>query len=129
MTAILKPSNGEDLRVNWWKWRPTVSLLGRAGILPAGERTERCLANGCGGYLTDDEAQRAADHVDSLLAELAPDERILMDGERTAEERRTTRVPISQWNDEDVRQVYSADRPWLAQFSAFCRRSRGFTVI
>ena len=59
MTFILVPASGEDLVINGWNWRPTVALLVRAGILPAGKRAECCSAQGCGGYLSSAEALRA----------------------------------------------------------------------
>ena len=130
MAVILEPNSGGDhLMINWWTWRPTVAILERAGILPSGERTERCLANGCGGHLTGEEAVRAAARVEALLEGLAPNERVLMDGEKSLEERATREKSVGEWDDEDLRQVYGADAGWLGRFARFCRSSGGFTVL
>jgi hypothetical protein len=81
MGFILEPNKpGEDLIINGWNWRPTVALLVREGVIPAGERAERCLANGCGGGLTADEAAAAADMLSKLIATLTPRQRIRHDG-------------------------------------------------
>ena len=93
MAVILVPKEGNDLVVNWWSWRPTVALLGRLGVLPAGERTERCLANGCGGHLSEQEALLAANEVDRLLEDLSPGERVLLDGSVSTEE-----LAIASWD-------------------------------
>jgi hypothetical protein len=132
MGVFLQPNSGGDddaIKINWWHWRPTVAILERAGILPPGERTERCLENGCGGYLTSDEALRAAVHVDALVERLGPEERILLDGEKSTKERATLRKSVGEWDDEDLRQVYGADADWLGRFARFCRSSGGFTVL
>ena len=106
-----------------------VGLLVRAGIVPEGERAERCLANGCGGYLSMEEATLAAAHAQELLTRLAPAERMRADATATASERRTHNTPVTEWNDDDVREIYAVGREWLADFSDFCRRSGGFTVL
>ena len=129
MTAILKPHTGDDLVVNWWKWRPTVAALVRAGILPEGERSERCLANGCGGYLTQQEAKVAAKYIGSLLEQMRPHERIMLEGGMTSNERRTLHMPVTEWNENDRQEIYSGDTAWLATFRDFCSRSGGFTVV
>ena len=33
MSFILVPSEGEDLKVNAWNWRPTLELLFAAGVI------------------------------------------------------------------------------------------------
>jgi hypothetical protein len=33
MSFILVPSEGEDLQVNAWNWRPTLELLFAAGVI------------------------------------------------------------------------------------------------
>lgn len=128
MAVILVPTSGEDLMINWWNWRPTVALLVRAGILPAGEREERCLANACGGELSAAEALRAAEHIEGLVAAMKPGQRILFDGEVT-EKPIDYSKPISEWNEADRWNNYSAQYEVLKRFAAYCRRSGGFQVL
>jgi hypothetical protein len=87
--------------INWWNWRPIVALLVRAEILPAGEREERCSANGCGGCLSDDEARRAADYLETLIAGMRPGERLLHDGGVTSQPKDYA-LPVSAWDDEEA---------------------------
>ncbi len=70
------------MTINWWNWRSTVAILVRAGILPTGEREERCLANGCGGFLSASEAMRAAEHIDDLISGMEPSQRVGWRGDR-----------------------------------------------
>jgi hypothetical protein len=128
MSVILEAKEGDELQVAAWRWRPTVSLLARAGVLPAGERTERCMAGGCGGFITAEEAAHAATQVAEVLKSLAPGERVLFDGQRTTAPRDRSK-PAAEWTDDDARLVYSMDRDWLERFLAFCQRSGGFKVI
>jgi hypothetical protein len=83
---------------------------------------------GCGGYVTAEEAAHAATHLAEVLKDLAPSERVLLDGQRTTEQRDRSR-PVIEWTDDDARLVYSMDREWLERFLAFCQRSGGFRVI
>src|SRR5437660_37833 len=106
MTFILVPASGEDLVINGWNWRPTVALLVRAGILPAGKRAECCSAQGCGGYLSSAEALRAAEHIEGLLAAMKPDERIRFDGAIT-EKPIDYQKPIVEWDEAETQDRYS----------------------
>ena len=116
------------MMINWWNWRPTVALLVRAGVLPAGEREERCLANGCGGCLSASEAVSAADYLEALVAGIGPGRRVLLDGEVTERPIDYTK-PISEWDQADSWNNYSARYEVLKDFAAFCRRSGGFEVL
>jgi hypothetical protein len=115
------------MMINWWNWRPTVALLVRAGILPAGEREERCLANCCGGHLTQSEAMRAADYIEGVVAAMRPGQRMLFDGEVT-EKPIDYSKPISEWDEADTWNNYSAQYDLLKAFAVFCRRCGGFEV-
>ena len=128
MAVILVPAAGEDMMINWWNWRPTVAMLVRAGILPAGEREERCLANGCGGCLSASEALRAAEYIESLIADMEPGERVMLDGEITDKPIDYTKS-ISEWDQADTWNAYSALYDLLTAFAEFCRRSGGFEVV
>ena len=108
--------------------RPTVALLVRAGILPAGEREERCLSNGCGGHLTTAEARQAAEHIDAVVLTMRPDERICSDGTTTTRAIDYAK-PLSEWDEDDISQRYSVSRDVLKEFADFCRSSAGLEVL
>ena len=112
------------MTINWWNWRPIVALLVRAGILPAGEREECCLGNGCGGGLSASEALRAAEHIEGRVDAMKPDQRILFDGGVT-EKPIDYGKSISELNDADVWNSYSARYEVLKQFAVFCRAPAG----
>jgi hypothetical protein len=116
------------MMINWWIWRPAVAILVRAGILPPGEREVRCLANGCGGCLSASEASRAAEHIEALVAGMKPGQRVLLDGEVTDKPIDYSKA-ISEWDQADRWNNYSAQYELLKDFAAFCRRSGGFEVL
>jgi hypothetical protein len=128
LAVVLVPASGEDMMINWWNWRPTVALLVRSGILPAGEREERCLCNFSGGHLSGSEAVRAAEHIESLVATMNEKQRILLDGEVTEKPKNYSK-PISEWDEADTWNSYSVRYDVLMEFAAFCRRSGGFKVV
>jgi hypothetical protein len=127
MTVILVPANGGDVQINWFNWRPTVALLVRKGVLPVGERAERCLANGCGGYLTSQEAEDAAAMLASVLSAIKTGDRVMMDGSINDRPKDYSR-PISEWDEAETWDHYSAAYEWLKTFEEFCRTSNGFRV-
>ncbi len=128
MSFILEPNNGgDDFVINGWNWRPTVALLERAGVIPNGGRVERCLANGCGGCLSPDEAVRAATILDEFIDSLDSSQRMLHDGS-TTDEPIDYDKPISEWTEEDTYNHYSAKYDVLTAFAEFCRISGGFIV-
>jgi hypothetical protein len=128
VAVILQPSSGEDLMINWWNWRPIVALLVQTGILPAGEREERCSANGCGGCLSGDEARRAAEFLEKVIADMRPGERLLRDGNTTSRPKDFA-LPVSEWDDEETQNRYAVDCSVLKQFMEFCRGSGGFEIL
>jgi len=113
--------------VNWFNWRPTVAALVRRGVLPEGDRAECCSANGCGGYLTEEEALRAAEVVTEVLATMKLADRLLWDGSVT-DIPKDYSLPVMDWDEAEWQNRYSASYAWLTEFRAFCLRSGGFTV-
>jgi len=101
LSVILEPKIGDELQINWFNWRPTVGLLVKAGILPTGERQERCLANRCRGYFSKSEAMRAAKFLENLIAEMQPNDRILMDG-TTTNVPKDNEFPVSDWDERET---------------------------
>lgn len=128
MGFILEPNNGgDDFVINGWNWRPTVALLEREGVIPNGERAERCLANGCCGYMSSDEAIHAAEALDKRVANLDPNKRVLHDGSIT-DKPIDYGKPISEWTEDDTYNHYSVKYEVLKAFAKFCRDSGGFIV-
>jgi hypothetical protein len=127
MGFILEPKSGEDFVVNGWNWRPTMALLIREGVIPAGERSERCLANGCGGEFSLDESLHAAAVLEDLVSKMNAEQRVLPDGEIT-DKPIGYHKPISEWTEADSWNNYSAKYDVLKAFAEFCRRSGGFLV-
>jgi hypothetical protein len=116
------------IQINGWNWRPTVAILIEAGILPSGERAERCLSGiGCGGYFTKEEAARTADFLESLVARMKPEERVMADGSIN-DKPKNFNLPIAEWDEREAWDHYSASYEWLQMFIKFCRRSEGFEV-
>jgi hypothetical protein len=127
MGVVLVPSSGDDLCINWFNWRPTVALLVRGGVIPDGERRQR-FENACGEGLSASEAQHAADYIESLIANLSPRDRIFSNGQAT-DKPIDYGVPISEWDEAETQNRYSAGYELLRDFVAFCRRSGGFEVL
>jgi hypothetical protein len=129
LAVILKPaSGGEDLAINWWNWRPAVALLVRAAVVPPGEREDRCLANGAGGHLSEAEACAAAEYMEGLLARMRTTERLMLDGSMTDRPIKWD-VPVSEWDQQEINERYSATYDVLKMIAEFCRRSGGFEVV
>jgi hypothetical protein len=121
MTVILQATNGEDLQVNQWNWRPTTVLIGRALGLDA-ERIEKLCVNEIGESLSSEETARLAEFLDNYLADFPADGRLLQDGP-------ITRDPKSYELDLCGKANYSASYGWLTQLREFCRASGGFEII
>ena len=129
MSFILVDSANDkhDIQINGWNWRPTMALLVRAGIIPSGERYDDCLCQGCGGFFTKGEATQAADFIEGLVTRLKPEERVMSDGSIT-DKPKNYDLPITEWDEQEVWDHYSAGYEWLRMFIDFCRQSQGFKV-
>jgi hypothetical protein len=129
MSFILQDmgDDGNDLQINGWNWRPTIALLVNADILPSGERAEKCLCQGCGGYFTNEEAKRAAEFLEDLIAQMKPEERIMLDGS-VRNKSKNYDIPITEWDEGEAWDHYSAGYDWLQKFRTFCLGSSGFEI-
>ena len=127
MGFILEPKHGDAFIINGWNWRPTISLLVREGVIPNGERAERCLGNGCGGTLSKHEALKTDSVIDQVISTMTPDQRVLHDGEIT-DKPIDYGKSVSDWTDEDTWNHYSVKYEALKAFAEFCRSSGGFHV-
>lgn len=122
MGVILEPNAGEPISCNWWNWRPTLELIRRADLLDD-ETIERAGCNAAGAEVTAEQARSIAAYIDSFIDELDAGSRVLLDGSVTDKP-----DDFKMHYDEQIKN-YSATRPWLESFRAFCRTCGGFRVL
>ena len=129
MTFILVPSEGEDLQINAWNWRPTLELLLEVNAISE-EEYEVLGAQGCGGAVAKEKAVQIADAVGQKLTRMNPEERIRADLSVPQEPKKLAVFsPKMESDDIDVNELYSATYEWLETFAKFCRSSGGFKVM
>ena len=129
MSFILVPSEGEDLQVNAWNWRPTLELLHGAHVI-SDEDYDLMGANGCGGRVDAELASRIATVIAKKILEMNPEERMLADLSVSAEPKKEVEFGANMnVNDIDAVDLYSAKYEWLKTFAEFCRNSGGFMVV
>lgn len=66
MAFILKPKNGDDVKINAWNWRPTLELLHSASLIDD-DLYERMGTFGREAIVDADTALRMADFLDQRL--------------------------------------------------------------
>ena len=129
MSFILVPSQGEDLKVNAWNWRPTLELLLALNTITEKEH-EQMGANGCGGKVDGEKASRIGGVVYEKLKDMKPKERLRANLSVTDEPKKLTVFsPGMNANEVDVNELYSASFEWLETFAKFCETSGGFEVL
>jgi len=129
MSFILVPKRGEDVQINAWNWRPTLELLLGEGVI-SGEQYELMGAQGTGGKVDAELADRIAEAVERRLMVMKSGERMLGDLTVTAKPKTKWVITPESGSDEiDANDMYSATYEWLKQFADFCRRSGGFEVV
>ena len=129
MSFILVPSQGEDLQVNAWNWRPTLELLLAANVITEDDHNLMG-AQGCGGKADAEKASRIADVVAGKLRGMAPGERLLANLSVSKEPKKLAEFGTSvNANDIDENELYSTTYEWLEAFAKFCRSSGGFKVM
>jgi hypothetical protein len=121
MSFILVPSQGDDLQINGWNWRPTILLLHERGIIDD-EQHQRMGAQAAGGYASTELAARIASCLELELARMKP-------GDRLRADLRITSAPKSGSLDAPVDDLYSATYEWLVKFRDFCQTCGGFNVL
>ena len=129
MTFILVPSQGEDLQVNAWNWRPTLELLLAAKVITEDDH-DHMGAQGCGGKADAEKASQIADVVADKLIDMVPGERMLANRSVTKESKKLAEFgPGVNAKDIDENELYSTTYEWLEAFAKFCRSSGGFKVM
>jgi hypothetical protein len=121
----LTPNDGsvDDVKVNFWNWRPTAELIGTFGLIDV-ERLELLQVECSGVELTVDEAQQIADQIENgILSTMPPDGRVTLDLSVTTEP-----DDFKVHQGKDIHKNYSATEKWLRTFIVFCRVSGGFSV-
>ena len=109
-------------RCDWWNWRPTVELLRAAGLLDEAQAVTLDLGV---GEVSREQARAFARFLDErVFPALRPDDRIMLDGQVTAEPDDGTfhREPSERGRN------YSASGDWLRRLAALCRECDGFVV-
>jgi hypothetical protein len=110
--------------INFWHWRAIVEAIRRLDILPE-ERVSALHEPFCANGLNKKEAGTVAAALrERVIATLAPDERLLLDGRRTTEPDDL----VFHSKPEDGHKNYSTDRDMLTRFAAFCEACNGFEV-
>lgn len=129
MSFILVPSEGEDLQVNAWNWRPTLELLFAAGVITEEEHGLLGCC-GCGGRVTAEKAGRIADAVMRKLDSMNPGQRMLADLSVSSEPKKLAEFNPNIHDEKiDSNELYSTTFEWLDTFVKFCRSSQGFHVL
>ena len=129
MSFILVPSEGEDLQVNAWNWRPTLKFLFVAGVITENDYGHLG-CQGSGGRVNAEKADQIADAVSQKIASMNPGERMLADLSVSSEpKKKVVFSPDTNVKDIDTNDLYSTTLEWLQTFVTFCRRSGGFHVM
>ena len=124
MSFILVPTEGEDLQVNAWNWRPTLALLFAAGAISEAD-LEVLGCHGCDSNVGHEQADRIADIVARQLGNMSPGQRLLADGSVSSEPKKAA---VFSSSVSDGEELYATNFEWLDVFAKFCRSSKGFKV-
>ncbi|MBC7929624.1 MAG: hypothetical protein H7Z38_03560 [Rubrivivax sp.] len=128
MSFILVPKHGEDVQINAWNWRPTLELLLEENLI-SHENYERMGAQGVGGHVDAETADRIAYVIERILMTMKSGERMLPDLTFTAKPKtKWVITPETKPDELDPVDFYSASYEWLVTFAEFCRRSGGFEI-
>lgn len=122
LTNLADP-HARGFSVNFWHWRALVEAVRRLNVVPDA-RAAALHDPFCGHGLTQEEAGRVADALETqLLPTLAEEQRVLLDGRVTSEPDDST-----FYKGEDAHRNYSTNREVLLTFIRFLRECSGFEV-
>jgi hypothetical protein len=114
-----------EFNANVWNWKAALEVIKGLDIIS--ENKVRQMGYNAMGVKVDLEDAHLIGHKfrDEILPKLDPDKRMFADGTVTDEPDDGTiyRDEDEQWKN------YSIDRNWVADFSEFCLRSKGFQIF
>ena len=118
-------SENFEFNANVWNWKAALELI--KGLDIVSENKVRQMGYNAMGVKVDPEDAHLIGQKfrDEILPKLEPDKRMFADGTVTDEPDDGTiyRDEDEQWKN------YSIDRNWVADFSDFCLRSKGFQIF
>lgn len=118
-------SENFEFNANVWNWKAALEVIKRLDIFS--ENTVRQMGYNAMGVKVDLEDAHLIGQKfrDEILPKLEPNKRMFADGTVTDEPDDGTiyRDEDEQWKN------YSIDREWVADFSDFCLRSKGFQIF
>ena len=117
-------SENFEFRANVWNWKAALAIIKSFDVVSEG--TVREMANNAAGTsVSPEEAKVIGERIrNEILPKLAPNKRIFSDLSITDKPDDGT---IYKEEDEQWKN-YSAKHDWLADFSDFCLKSKGFQV-
>ncbi len=114
-----------EFNANVWNWKAALEVI--KGLDIVSENKVRQMGYNAMGVKVDLEDAHLIGQKfrDEILPKLEPDKRMFADGTVTNEPDDGTiyRDEDEQWKN------YSIDRNWVADFSDFCLRSKGFQIF
>jgi hypothetical protein len=114
-----------EFNANVWNWKAALEVIKSLDIVS--ENKVRQMGYNAMGVKVDLEDAHLIGQKfrDEILPKLEPDKRMFADGTITGEPDDGTiyRDEDEQWKN------YSIDRNWVADFSDFCLRSKGFQIF
>lgn len=124
-TLIDQGSEGYELTANVWSWKAALEIIRSFDILSEGALRQMAY-NATGVKVSADDAHEIGSRIrDEIVPKVGPGKRIFADLTVTdaPDDMTLHRDGDEQWKN------YSATHEWLAEFSEFCLRSKGFQVF
>ncbi len=124
-TLIDQGSEGYELTANVWSWKAALEIIRSFDILSEGALRQMAY-NATGVKVSADDAHEIGSRIrDEILPKVGPGKRIFADLTVTdaPDDMTLYRDGDEQWKN------YSATHEWLAEFSEFCLRSKGFQMF
>ncbi len=124
-TLIDQGSEGYELTANVWSWKAALEIIRSFDILSEGALRQMTY-NATGVKVSADDAHEIGIRIrDEILPKVGPGKRIFADLTVTEapDDMTLYRDGDEQWKN------YSATHEWLAEFSEYCLRSKGFQVF
>lgn len=124
-TFIDQSSENFEFSANVWSWKAALEIVKNLDIISDG-KVRQMSYNGTGIKVDIDDAHAIGEAIrDKILPKIPANGRMFADLRVTDEPDDMTlhRDDDEQWKN------YSVTRDWLADFSEFCLRSKGFQIF